>query len=61
MPDKLTLTELEAYIKQLEKLIRLTKVSHGWMLTSLCHEKDEGMYSDEIKTAIILQDAMKEI
>jgi hypothetical protein len=44
-------------IEQLVELIRSMNVSLTWMLESLTHEKDEGMYSDEIKAAV----AVKEI
>jgi hypothetical protein len=44
-------------IEQLVELVRSMNVSLTWMLTSLTHEKDEGMYSDEIKAGI----AVKEI
>lgn len=49
--------ELNEAIQLLIELVRLQNTSLSWMLQSLTHEKDEGMYSDEIKAAI----AVKEI
>ena len=49
--------QLTETIDMLTGLVRLQNVSLSWMLVSLTHEKDEGMYSDEIKSAI----AVKEI
>ena len=44
-------------IESLIELVRTMNVSLTWMLQSLTHDKDEGMFSDEIKAAI----AVKEI
>jgi hypothetical protein len=55
--QKLINQVIEAHetIKVLTELVRLQNVSCSWMLTSMTHEKDEGMYSDEIKAAIAVK------
>lgn len=45
-------------IEELIRLIGVVKVSYGWMLTSMTHDKDEGMYSDDLKAAIKVQEAL---
>lgn len=47
--------------EELERTLKQAKRSHGWMLESIKHGADEtagGNYSDELKHAILTQEAM---
>ncbi len=48
--------------KLLEDLLEQVKTSHTWMLKSIKHGSDEtsgGNYSDELKHAILTQEALE--
>lgn len=49
-------------LKLLEEVLEQVKISHAWMLISIRHGSDEtsgGNYSDELKHAIAVQEALE--
>lgn len=39
-------------------VLEQARLSHDWMLKSIAHNKDEGMYSDELKHAMCVQEML---